>query len=67
MNNTTMRKLRSLARLLQTLGEIRLERWNLQCQYYNLIAPSDEETRISGEIYSLRINLGEISESECPF
>lgn len=40
---------------------------DLQAQSYKVVPPTDDELRISSELYAVRVALGEISESECLF
>ena len=67
MDKTTMRKQNVAQKLAQKLHEIKLEREHIQNQAFVWVAPSDEEMRISNELYNLRLNMGENLQPECTF
>lgn len=68
MPNST-RQTRTLDRLTLLLADKRddLQRLQAQTFEYILVPPSDEHLRISRELYNLKVNMGAILESECPF
>lgn len=57
----------ALTNLLTQLEQEQTQRANLQCQYYGLIAPNENELRLSSEIYSLRVKLGILPNIESIF
>ena len=57
---------RALNRLISELQEEKESRANLQNQAYGLIEPSENEMRISQEVFNLNSAMG-LSQEESPF
>lgn len=68
MDKTTRKQIVA-QKLAQQLHEMRVNREHMQNQTfeYVLIPASDEEMRISNELYNLRLNMGENLQTECTF
>ena len=59
---------KALTRLLYELQTEKESRASLQCQSYGLIEPSENEMRISREIFNLNCAMGlSFQAEECPF